>query len=82
MTISQAGFSPSDASGITFGTSAIFIGGDETTQGNWKGVYGTDGFSLAADGTSLPSYAQVAFNGQSSHTWMASTLDLRALQRR
>ena len=41
-------------SGLFFGgkpsvTSATFLGTDTTTQGNWHGVYGADGYDIAAD---------------------------------
>jgi hypothetical protein len=37
--------------------------------------------ALAADAISLPAYAQLALDGQSTWTWNASTTDVRALQR-
>src|SRR5206468_1533628 len=38
---------------------AVFVKTDAATQGNWQGVYGADGHSLANDASSLPSYAQL-----------------------
>jgi hypothetical protein len=44
-------------------------------------VYGSDGYALANDTTSYPSYAQVNITNQSNYTWAGSTADVRALQR-
>ncbi len=57
-----------------------FLGQDTSTQGTWKGVYGTQGYWLEADGQSLPAYAQVSSTGQ-TWTWVNSTTDVRALQK-
>jgi subtilisin family serine protease len=65
----------------TGGPTASFVRTDTTTQGTWRGVYGVDGYALANDAASLPAYAQVAFTGNLSWTWAASTTDVRALQR-
>jgi parallel beta-helix repeat protein len=63
------------------GGTATFVRTDSTTQGSWRGKYGTQGLALAADAISLPAYAQLALDGQSTWTWNASTTDVRALQR-
>jgi len=72
-----------------FGTATInlagsivsFVGSDTTTQGNWQGVYGADGYSIANSVQSLPSYASTfAPQNQSNYTWASSTTDVRALQ--
>jgi hypothetical protein len=60
---------------------AAYVTTDTTTQGTWKGVYGTDGYAVAGDATSLPAYAQLTLSGQSFYTWTGSTSDVRALQR-
>jgi hypothetical protein len=65
---------PGSASVITF------IKQDSTTQGTWKGVYGTDGFSVANNATSYPSYVVAAATGGSPWTWSPTTPDVRALQ--
>ncbi len=62
-------------------TSATFVQTDTTTQGNWKGVYGSDGYNVINDAVSYPSYAQVSVSGQSASTWAASTTDARALRK-
>jgi hypothetical protein len=57
---------------------AAFVKTDATTQGTWKSVYGADGQAIANDVTNYPPYAQVAFTGQSTSTWTATTTDVRA----
>ncbi len=42
------------------GTSAQFIKTDATTQGSWKGVYGAEGYMIAADATKQPAYGTVS----------------------
>jgi hypothetical protein len=60
--------------------SATFRRVDSTTQGNWKGVYGADGYMLVNGGSNLPSYGTVSQQGAGSYTWTTSTADVRALQ--
>jgi hypothetical protein len=62
------------------GAVATFINTDTTTQGNWHGVYGADGYSIANDSQNIPSYATLAVQNQNNWTWAASTTDPRALQ--
>jgi hypothetical protein len=65
------------------GTSAVFLNLDTTTHGTWKGVYGSDGYSIAqlSGGTSLPAWAQWSVAGNSNWTWNSSTTDVRAVQK-
>ena len=61
---------------------AAFLGTDTTTEGNWKGTYGTSGFDVSQDPTlvnnpTLPSYASVSVNG--NLTWTTATSDPRGL---
>jgi hypothetical protein len=58
-----------------------FKGSDAATQGNWKGVYGADGYNVIGDMSSYPSYATVTPSGVSPITWTNNTSDLRALQK-
>jgi hypothetical protein len=62
-------------------TAASFVRFDTTTQGTWKGTYGTAGYALAGDTTSLPGYAAIAHNGSQAWTWTMSTIEPRAPQR-
>jgi len=66
---------------------ATFIGSDTKTQGNWKGTYGADGYTISQDTSAgnpaLPAYATVALSGSTSpngdYTWAATTTDPRGL---
>ncbi len=60
---------------------ASFLGTDLLTQGNWKGTYGSDGYSVIDDSSSYPAYAVVTPSGNSAYTWAATTADVRALER-
>jgi hypothetical protein len=60
--------------------SATFVRTDTTTQGNWHGAYGADGYSIANDSQNLPGYASFAVQNQANWTWAQSTTDVRALQ--
>jgi hypothetical protein len=71
LVVNQSASSPNQAS---------FIGTDTATQGNWHGIYGADGYSVANDSQSLPSYATFAVENQSNYTWTSVTADPRALQ--
>jgi hypothetical protein len=59
---------------------ASLIERDTTTQGNWIGAYGAQGYDVIGNAASFPNYADVTPSGQSSYTWAASTSDPRALQ--
>ena len=48
---------------------ASFVGSDTTTQGNWIGVYGAQGFNDLGSGVSNPADATVTPAGQSLYTW-------------
>jgi hypothetical protein len=66
--------------GSTINSTASFVRTDTTTQGSWHGTYGSDGYSIANDSQSLPSYANFAVQNQSNWTWLPLTTDPRALQ--
>lgn len=62
-------------------SSASFVTYDTSTQGNWIGKYGADGYSLAGGNQLLPSYASTfAVRNQTTWTWASNTTDPRALQ--
>ncbi len=61
-------------------TTAAFIKQDTTTQGNWSGTYGSQGYEVINNATSLPNYANITTSGALSYTWTASTTDPRALE--
>ena len=64
--------------------SAVFLKTDATTKGNWKGVYGGDGYIIANDSNVVPGYVTLTPPGNPAgatpYTWLASTpADTRAL---
>ncbi len=65
---------------VTPTSTATFVGEDTTTQGNWVGVYGSEGYTIAGNASSYPAFAQVSVSGETNYTWAASTSDVRALQ--
>ena len=70
--------------GLFFDTplnAVTFVEEDNTTQGNWKGVYGADGYNIINDVTNYPAYAQVSVSGESLNTANASSSDVRWLQK-
>jgi hypothetical protein len=58
---------------------ATFVKEDTTTQGNWQGAYGAQGYNVIGASASYPSYATVTPNGQSTKVWAKSTRDVRGL---
>ncbi len=73
-------------SGLFFGlatsiTTATFLKTDSTTQGSWKGMYGSDGSVIHGDSTTYPSYAQATVTADGPSLWAASTTDIRGLQK-
>jgi hypothetical protein len=61
--------------------SASFLQQDSTTQGNWKGHYGSEGYIIINDKTNTPSYVKVTPNDNLQVTWAAETREVSALQR-
>jgi len=63
---------------------AIYVQTDTTTKGNWKGIYGGDGFTIVKDASSNnpsdPSYATVLPAGGSAVTISTVTGDASALR--
>jgi hypothetical protein len=62
-------------------TTVSFIRRDTGTGGNWLGLYGSQGYSLANDAASIPGFVQLGTSNASLWTWAASTTDPRGLQR-
>jgi hypothetical protein len=73
--------SAATSTGAPVTASATLVSSDATTQGTWKGKYGSEGASVMGDSASLPGYAQVTPRGNSAWTWEYSTTDVRAPQR-
>ena len=66
----------------TTGTgTAAFVQTDLTTKGNWKSVYGSQGYNVIQDTASYPSYVAVTPGSVSLYTWAPSTADVRGLQK-
>ena len=69
---------------VNTSSTASFVKSDAATQGNWKGVYGADGWNVIGDtsgnATSYPSYATVTPGSHLSGVWAASSLLPGALQ--
>src|SRR5579872_2967378 len=61
--------------------SAAFVKTDSTTQGTWKGVYGSNGYNVIDDTVSYPAYVTVTPAGEVDYVWASSTSDVRALQK-
>lgn len=87
--VTRTGASNAVISGIFFdagpgaapgGAATRFLQADSATQGSWKGMYGTEGYALAAVGAGVPGYARVMFSGKADWTWNPGTTDVRALQ--
>jgi hypothetical protein len=60
---------------------AAFVKVDATTQGSWKGVYGSQGYNVIGDAANYPNFAMINPNGNLNWTWTGSTTDARALQK-
>jgi hypothetical protein len=58
-------------------SSAAFVTTDATTQGTWRGTYGSQGYAVPANATA---FNGLTLSGQSSYVWVASTTDPRAAQ--
>lgn len=62
--------------------SALFIGMDEWTRGDWNSSYGREGYRIVGDSESYAAYASISTAGASEWTWAPATSDPRALQKR
>ena len=71
---------PTPAPTPTASAQASFVTSDTTTKGNWRGVYGDDGYHIANDTAKLPSYANLSFSNALNYTWTTNTSEIRALQ--
>jgi hypothetical protein len=77
-------------SGIFFGpgapsSTATFVKVDTSTKGNWKGVYGGDGFNVindtSANNPAYPSYATVTPGSHLSGVWASTSTAANCLQK-
>src|SRR4051812_5049398 len=61
-----------DPGPISGGGAVTFVKADAATRGSWKGVYGSDGYFMAAVPPSPPSYATVTTSAP-QWTWAANS---------
>lgn len=54
-------------------THATYVGSDTTSKGNWKGVYGAEGFDIIGDVTQNPVYCNPSYSGQSLWNWQTGS---------
>ena len=77
-------FASAEASATPTAPTVSFVKTDTSTQGNWKGVYGADGWNVMGDTSSNnptnPSYATVAPGSHLAGVWEATSLSPAALQ--
>src|SRR5580704_15733232 len=60
---------------------ATFVRTDSTTQGNWQGVYGANGYVLADSNVNQPpSYAALTPESQGNWNWTSTGTEVRDLQ--
>jgi hypothetical protein len=57
------------------------LSSDSTTQGDWKGKYGKDGYEIIGADKKVPGYAKVEYDRNNIYHWADTTDDKRALQR-
>ena len=60
---------------------ATFLAKNATTQGNWIGTYGSLGYDVIGNASSMPSYAPVGISGASTFIWSSSATAPQALQK-
>jgi hypothetical protein len=60
---------------------ATFLTSDSAPQGNWKGKFGAEGYTVIGDNTSLPPNIGFSTAGNWGYVWAPSTGDIRALQK-
>jgi len=81
---SRAQSPPSNVLTYTVPSSAVvgrFVKADAVTRGNWRGVFGSEGYRLAQVSTNiLPSYDGLSV-GAPQWTWEAQSTAVRALMR-
>lgn len=62
-------------------TTATFVKSDLATLGNWRGVYGAQGYNIVGDSVQLPSSIAVTPIDHAQWMWSVSNPDPRALQK-
>lgn len=59
---------------------ATYAATDSSTSGNWRGVFGRDGFNIPTSGSSMPGYATMNVVGGAPYQWSDWNTEARALQ--
>jgi hypothetical protein len=59
---------------------ATFVKTDTSTEGNWIGVYGAQGYNIIGSGSSYPSYAIVTPAGTTTTIWSTDPTSQSALE--
>jgi hypothetical protein len=59
---------------------ATFASTDSDTSGNWRNVFGKDGFNIPTSGASMPGYATMNVSGGAPYQWSDWNQETRALQ--
>jgi hypothetical protein len=72
--------SPLSAGGVTIAPAATFLRSDTHARGDWQGVYGIDGFTVAAQPPRNPNYADIRLPDSSVAVWGTPDGDARALE--
>ncbi len=75
---SQGAFYTNNVSAPAPTNPSKFVKSDATTGGNWKTVYGSQGYWIAGAGASFPSYANLTASA-SQWTWSTTTTSSTAL---
>jgi len=57
---------------------AVFLGVDSGTRGDWKNIYGTEGFKVIGGDTQLPPYLTLNASGKNDYIWTDTTSEPRA----
>jgi hypothetical protein len=79
--VGESDWSPEIAVAPAGSASATFLRTDATTGGNWKGVYGAQGYNIIQNAQNYPSFVNVAASGIDPWTWNNNTTHPAALQR-
>ncbi|HEX7863230.1 MAG TPA: chitobiase/beta-hexosaminidase C-terminal domain-containing protein [Verrucomicrobiae bacterium] len=79
--VGESDWSPEVTVAPAGSSAATFLRTDTTTRGNWKGVYGAQGYNIIQNSQNYPSFVSLATFGNSAWTWNNNTTDPAALLR-
>ena len=75
-----AGSASTSTASLAATPTASLISSDTTTDGNWLGTYGTQGYDIAGDPASIPSYASITVSGGGIVGWPSLATAPQALE--